>query len=301
MFGDPQSPTKDRTGPGAFMSYACTELDKSLIDYARAHLNETEDGKKRALEEVREFIKKELDVHFEPEEVLLLCFLRSRKFDVKRTCSLMRRGAEFVESYKSLFDRVDSEVVRRTIASKVVGFLPYRDSKGRALLLVRSECWNPAELKAEDLIFGCLVSLYSAIENPVNQVAGFVVIVDFKNLSLQQVIGMSNWLIFGLQALQRCCPCLVKEFHIVHTPAIFRATWKIVKPLISEKIKKRITFYKSSRWDSLHRKIDPSILPEELGGQLGPYTQEHWAGDVAEMERKYYDKCRLFLNRLKTR
>lgn len=57
-------------------------------------------------------------------------------------------------------------------------------------------------MTADEVIFGSIVSLHVVAENPVNQVAGFVVIVDFKNLTVQQIVGMSNWIFFGIQALQ---------------------------------------------------------------------------------------------------
>ncbi|KFM78185.1 Clavesin-2, partial [Stegodyphus mimosarum] len=128
------------------------------------------------------------------------------------------------------------------------------------------------------------------MENPVNQVAGFVAILDLKNLKLEQVLAISSWLILGTQAMQRCCPCIVKEIHLINMPPIFKVGWKLVKPLLSEKIRKRIMFHKSTEWNSLHNLISPKILPSELGGMLGPFSNQHWIQDIDSIERQYYER-----------
>ncbi|XP_035233802.1 clavesin-1-like [Stegodyphus dumicola] len=202
---------------------------------------------------------------------------------------------QFVDSHRKFFERLDwSAVVRRFLQANVIGFLPYRDSKGSALLYLKAERWDPDQISADDAIFGAIVSIFSAIENPVNQVAGIVVIIDLKHLKLQQIIAISSWLILGTQAMQRCCPFMVKEVHIINVPPVFKAAWKLIKPLISDKIRKRIIFHKSIEWKTLHNLISPNILPSELGGFLGHLNNEHWTKDL-DLEQLYYKLLKFYL------
>ncbi|XP_054718537.1 retinaldehyde-binding protein 1-like [Uloborus diversus] len=273
------------------LPYSCTVVSGALMEYAAKHLNETEETRKKGLKELRELLKKDKELLFTDEDIFLLCFLRSRKFDVKRSAELLRRGLEFVDSNSKLIDRSDAfNVVRKTMEANVIGFLPYRDRQGKAILYCRAEPWDPKELPPEDAIFGSIVAIQTAMDNPVNQIAGFVVILDLDELKMTQVIAMVPWLVFGIQALQSCCPCLVKQFHVINTPSIFKVGWKLVKPIISTKIRKRISFHKSSNWTALHNIVPPTLLPTELGGQLGPFNNEHWAKDTDTMVRECYKK-----------
>ena len=87
-------------------------------------------------------MKGDLDV----PEIFYFCFLRTRKYDVKKACNLLKKGAEFVNAHRAIFDRVDSDAIRKTIQSNVIGFLPYRDEKGRAIVYVRSGMFEPVSL-----------------------------------------------------------------------------------------------------------------------------------------------------------
>ena len=84
------------------------------------------------------FFLGELDVFSDLEDTYLLAALRTRRFNFKETRLLFTRGAEWLEKNREYFKRVDTEIVRRVIASKAVVFLPYRDARGRPLALAQS-------------------------------------------------------------------------------------------------------------------------------------------------------------------
>lgn len=299
MFDDVRSAEKDpaRPVPSQFAPFSSTEMTSALTNYAKKYLNETEEVKRKGLQEMREFINRDLNVFTTLDDVTLLCFLRSRRFDVKEACSVLKKAADFLETHQSQFNQLDEDVVQRTIESKVLGFLPYRDSKSRGIIYVRTECWDPSELNIGDLIFSAIIAMHVLAENEVNQVAGFVVVMDCQNLSFWQFRAVSSWLLFAVQTIQNCAPLTVKEVHVLHTPTLVLFCWNIIQPLIKDNYKKRITFYSSSDWEKLHDKIPPCILPEELGGQLEPNSHEHWASDIPLMMKKFFKKCNQALGR----
>ncbi|XP_035224627.1 retinaldehyde-binding protein 1-like, partial [Stegodyphus dumicola] len=186
----------------SFLAYPSTDLTPALQDYAATHLNETEEAKVKGLQAFNEILQKDFEVPF-CEDIYILCFLRSKKFDVKKAAELFYRGTKFVDSHRNFFERPNSsEVVRRFLQANVIGFLSYRDNKSRAILYLRAEAWDPDQISADEAVFGAAISIFSAIENPVNQMAGMIIITDLKHLKLQQIIAFSSWIVLGTQALQ---------------------------------------------------------------------------------------------------
>ncbi|KAG8188118.1 hypothetical protein JTE90_029046 [Oedothorax gibbosus] len=270
-----------------YLSYMMKEITPELAAHAKLNLNETEESRREGLRKMREILKADPDLKFTDTDDFLLIFLRSRKFDPKRSSDFFKTGLSYIESYRHLLDRKDPEVIRSIIGSKMVGFMPYRDAKGRAIIYARADKWDWTTIPAGDAIFGGVVAVQSAAHNPVNQVSGFVVVLDLKDLKIQQVLAMTRWLIFGTITLQRACPCFMKAFHVINVPPIYKIGWKLVKPLLSEKIRKRFIFHKSDDLSTLYEYIPQEILPKELGGPY-PFTNDYWAQDIDLIENLYY-------------
>ncbi|XP_015927014.1 alpha-tocopherol transfer protein-like [Parasteatoda tepidariorum] len=278
--------------PDGFLPYHWNVITPAMAATAAKNINETEETRTKGLKVMREILRSDPDIEFTDEDDILLVFLRSRKFDGERAAEFFKTGLHYVENYRYLLQRKDPAILRKFLRTNTFGFLPYRDSKGRAIIYARADLWDPDEIAAADCIFGGLISVRSAGDNPVNQVTGFVVLLDLKGLRIQQIIAMSKWMLFGTVALQRACPCFMKAFHVINIPSFYKIGWKIVKPLISEKIRKRFIFHKSQDLNSLYEHLPPDILPPELGGKLGPFTNDHWASDsqIDALEKKYYDQ-----------
>ncbi|GIY00192.1 retinaldehyde-binding protein 1 [Caerostris darwini] len=273
--------------PTGFLSFHHNVITPELEKYAAEKLNETPETRAKALREFHELVDNDPDLHVTAEDRLILIWLRSKKFDAKKAFDFMKLGLNYVESYRYLLERKDPVTIRRVNSKNMFGFLPYRDPDGRAILYARADCWDPNTIPAADCIFAGLVAVQSAGHNEVNQIIGFVVILDLKDLKIQQVLAMSRWMIFGTVLLQRACPCFLKAFHVINIPPFYKIGWKLVKPLLSEKIKKRFIFHKSSDLTTLYEYLPKAILPPELGGTV-PFTNEHWAKDIDKIEEDYY-------------
>jgi len=99
---------------------------------------------------------------------------------------------------------------------------------------------------------------------------GIVVIGDLRGLSLShaRLIRPAQMSVLA-SVIQDAYPARFKEVHAFNNPYIFNMIWSILKPLVKEKMRKRIYFHGSDA-GSLHRglSIDPKFLPEFLGGQV---------------------------------
>ncbi|XP_055944890.1 retinaldehyde-binding protein 1-like [Argiope bruennichi] len=273
--------------PKGFLPFSHNIITPEIQKYAAEKLNETEETKARALKEFHELVDNDPDLHLTAEDNLILIWLRTKKFDAKKAFDLLKLGLTYVESYRYLLERNEPEIVRKVNSCNMFGFLPYRDQDGRAIMYTRADKWDPNEIPAADAIFTGVMAVQNAGHNPVNQILGFVVILDLKDLKIQQVLAMSRWMIFGTVLLQRACPCFLKAFHVINISPFYKIGWKLVKPLLSEKIRKRFIFHKSSDLSTLYEYVPKEILPPELGGNV-PFTNEHWAKDIDKIERDYF-------------
>ncbi|XP_035228664.1 clavesin-1-like [Stegodyphus dumicola] len=108
------------------------------------------------------------------------------------------------------------------------------------------------------------------------QVSGVVLILDCKNVSydIAQTMFKPYRILFAVAAL-RCLPCRIKSIHMVNLPHYFGIFYNLLKILVPQKILKRLHLH-TSDWTELRKHVPPEVLPEELGGTLGPINNEEY-------------------------
>ncbi|GFS34299.1 retinaldehyde-binding protein 1 [Nephila pilipes] len=143
---NPKEQRQPTVPPQGFLPFNHTMITSYFKKYAAEKLNETDDIRDKAIEEFRNLVRNDPDLEVTDEDDLILLFLRSRKFDVKRAFEFMKLGLSYVESYRYMLEREDPAIVRRVIETNMVGFLPYRDAEGRAIIYSRADSWNPDEI-----------------------------------------------------------------------------------------------------------------------------------------------------------
>ena len=72
-------------------------------------------------------------------------------------------------------------------------------------------------------------------------------------------------------------PNFSPQVHMVKEPFLFNMVWQMFKPLVREKLKKRM-FFHGSKMSSLHKHLAPTHLPKNYGGELPEinYTGADW-------------------------
>ena len=58
------------------------------------------------------------------------------------------------------------------------------------------------------------------------------------------------------------------EVHLANSFKFVNYAYNILKPLVGQALKERLFFH--TTMESLHKRVDKSVLTEELGGTLGP-------------------------------
>lgn len=144
-------------------------------------------------------------------------------------------------------------------------------------------CFNPKIYSSYDMAKAHFIALETLLEDPENQVLGFTHICDITGITAAHITNWSpsdfsrilNW---GEQSV----PARHKAVHLINVPHAVKFVLDFAKSKVSAKMKER--FQVHTNMFELHKKVDKSCLPVELGGNI-PMNEmiEYW---TSEMEAK---------------
>ncbi|XP_022914322.1 alpha-tocopherol transfer protein-like [Onthophagus taurus] len=264
---------------------------------AAEELRETPENVAAGLKELKDLLAADTSITYDTSDDFLMIFLRPTKFYAKSAYELMKRIADFKKKHYELFGELSPEMEKDVFMNTdVLNIFPNRDHKGRRILMVKmGGNWKPSEISTDQILKILYMLHLAAMLEPETQIRGAVVIMDYKDMGMKQVTAVSPGFAMKLMTfIQEAMPLRLKEIHMVNNPMLFNMVWKIIKPLVKEKLNKRIHFH-GSKMDSLHGFIPPSHLPEDYGGQLPKinYGGKDWypavEGHLAHFER--WRKC----------
>ncbi|XP_033315788.1 clavesin-2 [Bombus bifarius] len=267
-----------------------TPPGSEALAVAEKELRETEKNTKEGLAALKKYIEDDKTLYFRTDEVFLLIFLRPCKFYAKSAYELMKRIAEFKDKNAALLSNLmPSDEKVAMLEHNVVNVIKGRDNKNRRILVVScGKSWDPSAVSA-DQIFRVLYLVHQlAMWEPLTQIYGTVVIMDFEGLSMKQVMGMTpSFCMKLLTFIQEAMPLRLKEVHFVKQPFLFNMVWQMFKPFVKEKLKKRM-FFHGNKMSSLHAYIPVSHIPKNYGGNLPEidYTSADWYPILLQHEDK---------------
>lgn len=255
-----------------------------LKQKARTELNEREELVPDILEKFRVLIREVDDFQCPLEDAFLLRFLRARKFNLEKALKQLKRYYEMRQSHDELFQNLHPKALQSALEHKLQIVLGRRDSQGRHIFIFRAGEWNPDKISLDD-VFRCnylvLEEMTSAIET---QVHGVIAIVDFSGFSFYQARQFTpKHAQRMVQVIQDSFPCRFQEFHLVNQPYFLNVVFSLVKPFLSEKIRRRIHFH-GQDMSYLHSIVKKEILPSFLGGSV------KWENDWSTFNTKLHDK-----------
>lgn len=116
-----------------------------------------------------------------------------------------------------------------------------------------------------------------------SQIVGAVFVGDYKDLSLKWAAALP------LTFMKKCADCVnkvmplrFKEFHFFNLPAVSIPFFNAVLSFFSDKIQKRVKFYKSI--EEMEPFVDINLLPKEYGGTI---PMNEMIADHKENLRRY--------------
>jgi len=256
-------------------SDASSERPKKFDRLALVYYGETE---KSRIERLRDFrIRLQQDdpqllVDLPQEgDLFLLKMLRAGGFTVDGAVRLLRSYVKMISDgplyFSPIFDP-KLKLIRSGFHQNLHDVLPHRDRHGRRVHILRPGKWDPDD-QPFNVVFCCgfIMGELLAMESR-TQIAGVTAVVDasdfgfkhFKSLSLQDLKHAAMF-------AQDHFPLWFRGIHIVNVPRFGEMVFRILKPMLHQRVRDTIVFHQSLQ--SLHNHVDSGILPGELGGTSG--------------------------------
>jgi len=250
-------------------NYIC-ELSKDTQEYAKKELNETNKLRKKAIADVRKWIKSQ--THFRRARLdcsFILRFLRMQKFDTKESCEILDKYLTMRVQHPSWFQNLDcrDEAISDLVDKGYIFVLPERDQHGRRVIFSQAAAFDSSKYTVSDLMRAHVMTFETLLTDEENQVRGFTYIFDEKDVSWSHI---SIWTPSEVSKAFSCCeralPMRHKDIHFLHLPWTMNLIFQFAKSLLSDKIRNR--FKTHSNLEHLQRSVETSILPSEYGGSV---------------------------------
>jgi len=249
--------------------YHCP-LSNEVQEISRLELQETGKKRKKALAEMRRWIKSQahikrvrLDANF------LLRFLRMQKFEVKESCDILDKYLTMRRQHPDWFQNLDcrDEKLAELIDLGYLLVLPDRDRHGRRVIYSKACQFDAGRFTTSDMMRAHIMAFETLLTDEENQVRGFTYVLDEKSVTWNQIaIWTPSEVSKAFSCCERALPMRHREIHLLHLPWTMALILQFAKSLLSEKLRKR--FQTHSGLESLGRVVDVGLLPaEEYGGR----------------------------------
>merc|ERR1712222_56431 len=163
-------------------NYTC-ELSKETQEIAKKELNETNKLRKKAIADVRKWIKSRsnfrrarLDASF------ILRFLRMQKFDTKESCEILDKYLTMRVQHPTWFQNLDcrDQAISDLVDKGYIFVLPERDQHGRRVIFSQAAAFDSSRYTVSDLMRTHVMTFETLLNDEENQVRGFTYIFDEK-------------------------------------------------------------------------------------------------------------------------
>lgn len=177
-------------------------LTPELAVVASAELNETPVNRRQCLTEMKERLQEYHDNEDSScDEEFLVRFLRCKKFDVARALCVYEGYHTFRKDNPTIFNGLSPSNVKHIWDSGVIGALPHRDRRGRAVMVAFPGRWEPEQHSLEDMMRAMVLQLEYLIRSVETQINGIVLIADFTGFTFYQARCIRPWYFQVLSSL----------------------------------------------------------------------------------------------------
>ncbi|GFQ71062.1 clavesin-1 [Trichonephila clavata] len=269
----------------ALLPFWTKELTPEIVKKAESELGETPEVRKKSLEALRKLIESEEEFQIPTEDSFLLRFLRSKKYDVKRSFKCLKIYYGLKSMYPEILNKVPSDI-KGLLEKNIVYLTMKRGYNAEGVLIFLIGDVDENVLNVEDIFRTGFLSADIGIDAEVSQVCGSSIIFDFKDVSLKKLAYLSTPTTISLlpRGLQDAWPHRINGVHIVNEPPFFTFTFNMIKPMLSRKMKNRIHFH-GNNLKNLYKYFPVEILPQQLGGLAGPKEFQEYQTSILDRQK----------------
>lgn len=249
-------------------SYTMTA--QTLRKVAESELSETTKGRKRALRELRDWLKNQRHIqNCRSDSNFLLRFLRMKKFEMSDTIKVLDKYLKMRSQNPQWFHSLDirEPKLNQLISDGYCFVLPERDSNGRKVIYSKASAMDASLFTASDVMRAHFLTFEALLEDEDVQVNGVTYVFDERDVNWSHI---SVWTPSEVSKAFSCCeralPIRHREIHFVHLPWTMSLVFQFAKSLLSQKLRNR--FRTHANFDKLAESLPTSILPAEAGGQI---------------------------------
>ncbi|RWS06156.1 alpha-tocopherol transfer protein-like isoform X1 [Dinothrombium tinctorium] len=154
-------------------------VDKMDLNLIKEKEQNREKYTRALLERLKhEGIKQQFDDEF------LVKFLRSRLYDVNKTCFAIKNYLTIFKKYPQFFTKI--EFIKDAIEEEFFEMLPHRNITGETLCILRGGKWIPSKISLDKCVAATVyASEFDKLDEEA-QINGSIEIIDLKDTGLRQ-------------------------------------------------------------------------------------------------------------------
>ncbi|CAF1555188.1 unnamed protein product [Rotaria magnacalcarata] len=208
----------------------------------------------------------------------LLRFLRITNFNLDNAKEwLVRFWKHRTENPQWFTDRdlLKNPVMCEIAATAYYLQLPKETKSKEHIAIMRMACHDPTKYSLDDVTkyAFAVTDILNRQENV--QTHGFIILLDLSDVKLHHISQFTPDRTHRyVDCWEKMYPVKLNQIHFYNYPRIFDPILHLFRMFLSRKISEKIFLHPKTSGEStnkaLHQYLDPSLLPAEYGGQLGP-------------------------------
>ncbi|XP_077261244.1 retinol-binding protein pinta-like [Temnothorax americanus] len=255
--------------------------------YAATQLNETDKNRENSIAEIRHWIEENDDLlRGQLDDFLILRFLRVCKFNFEKTKIRIRNHYQQRSDLPEWYMNKDPFLPELQELLDMGMYLPLRnpDDQGRLVIILRL-IYNPKKHQVADIAKVGMMALETAIKYyPAASIHGYTLFIDLANITVRHIAQYGPYMLKNSVRLWQNYPMRIQLINMFNAPLIFDYTAKILKSLMTEKLKNRFNVHSDNTTHNCLKDIPANILPVECGGTDGTIQEltEYWKKLIEE-------------------
>lgn len=226
----------------------------------------TDDEKQQAVKRLGQLVNGEPGLYLGNDENVLQRYLYFSSFDVDKAFDKLKYVYKLKRDHPDWYAyKRDPEVHDKILKKRIHTLLEERDKQGRRVYLINLGNVTVGEFppgqmfQTDDLWFELVMDEEETQKN------GIAFIIDMAGISWKFMRYFTPTIVTVSTRKAENIPLRSIKYHLINTGVLLNTMVSIVFPFLSPATKENIHFHKSD-YKSLHKFIDPEILPPEYGG-----------------------------------